>query len=328
MISAREALERLREGNRRFVSGVQNRDRLASQTRRSELVGGQEPFAVILGCSDSRVPVEIVFDQDLGDLFVIRVAGNIVASSQIGSVEFAAERFGTRLVVVLGHSQCGAVRATVEELRRPTKSQSPNLGSIVYRIRPAVEELLGDGAPARSGGSDAAGRTGQRPRLGESSTAWVGNSRRVDPARRVARRRGPVLSRYRGRRVLRGRARRRVRTGGRGRNSISNPDPTGAPLPSACNPSTAPAAAKLRRNRQAVHSRLLGSSGSRSSIAVLISVTTVVIARIASSVSGGACRVAMPGSDDGEERCREERAPTRRAPGSGAARGGRRRYPG
>jgi carbonic anhydrase len=142
MISAREALERLREGNRRFVDGVQSRDTLASQTRRSELVEGQEPFAVILGCSDSRVPVEIVFDQDLGDLFVIRVAGNIVASSQIGSVEFAAERFGTRLVVVLGHSRCGAVSATLEELRRPTKSQSPNLGSIVDRIRPAVEELL------------------------------------------------------------------------------------------------------------------------------------------------------------------------------------------
>ncbi len=142
MISAREALERLREGNRRFVSGAQSRDHLASQMRRNELVAGQAPFAVILGCSDSRVPVEIVFDQDLGDLFVIRVAGNIVASSQIGSVEFAAERFGTRLVVVLGHSQCGAVLATLEELRRPTKSQSPNLGSIVYRIRPGVEELL------------------------------------------------------------------------------------------------------------------------------------------------------------------------------------------
>src|SRR6185295_2027122 len=99
-------------------------------------------FATILGCSDSRVPVEIVFDQDLGDLFVIRVAGNIVASSLIGSVEFAAERFGTRLVVVLGHSQCGAVLATLEELRRPTKNHSPNLRSIVDRIRPAVEELL------------------------------------------------------------------------------------------------------------------------------------------------------------------------------------------
>jgi len=142
MITAREALERLREGNRRFVEGVQSRDTLASQTRRSELVEGQAPFAVILGCSDSRVPVEIVFDQDLGDLFVIRVAGNIVAASQVGSVEFAAQRFGTRLVVVLGHSQCGAVLATVEELRRPAKNQSPNLGSIVDRIRPAVQELL------------------------------------------------------------------------------------------------------------------------------------------------------------------------------------------
>src|SRR6185437_10362814 len=96
----------------------------------------------ILGCSDSRVPAEIVFDQGLGDLFVIRVAGNIVASSQIGSVEFAAERFGTRLVVVLGHSQCGAVLATLEELRRPREAQSLNLRSIVDRIRPSVESLL------------------------------------------------------------------------------------------------------------------------------------------------------------------------------------------
>ena len=142
MISARNALERLREGNRRFASGVPARDTLASRTRRSDLVDGQAPFAAILGCSDSRVPVEIVFDQDLGDLFVIRVAGNIVAPSQIGSVEFAAERFGTRLVVVLGHSRCGAVLSTLEELRRPTASQSPNLRSIVDRIRPSVEELL------------------------------------------------------------------------------------------------------------------------------------------------------------------------------------------
>ena len=115
---------------------------LASQTRRNEVVGGQQPFAAILGCSDSRVPVELVFDQDLGDLFVIRVAGNIVASSQVGSVEFAAERFGTRLVVVLGHSQCGAVLATLEELERPTASPSPNLRSIVDRIRPAVQTVL------------------------------------------------------------------------------------------------------------------------------------------------------------------------------------------
>ena len=140
--AALEALNKLREGNTRFVSGVRSIDTLMSQTRRSDLVAGQEPFAVILGCSDSRVPVEMVFDQGLGDLFVIRVAGNVVASSQIGSVEFAAERFHTRLVVVLGHTQCGAVGATLEELQRPGDSQSRNLRSIVDRIRPAVEALL------------------------------------------------------------------------------------------------------------------------------------------------------------------------------------------
>jgi carbonic anhydrase len=142
MISAQEALERLREGNRRFVSGVRSVDALTSQTQRDELVAGQHPFAVILGCSDSRVPVEIIFDQGLGDLFVIRVAGNIVAASQIGSIEFAAEQFDTRLVVVLGHSRCGAVQATLDELQRPTQDQSRSLRSIVDHIRPAVEELL------------------------------------------------------------------------------------------------------------------------------------------------------------------------------------------
>jgi carbonic anhydrase len=142
MISGSEALERLREGNRRFVSDVRGSAALITQTRRSELAEGQEPFAIILGCSDSRVPAEIVFGQGLGDLFVIRVAGNIVASSQIGSVEFAAERFGTPLVVVLGHSRCGAVLATLEELMRPREKQSRNLRSIVDRIRPSVEGLL------------------------------------------------------------------------------------------------------------------------------------------------------------------------------------------
>ena len=142
MISAQEALERLREGNHRFVMDVRRRDTLTGQTRRRELAGGQEPFAIILGCSDSRVPAEIVFDQGLGDLFVIRVAGNIVAPSQIGSVEFAAERFGTRLVVVLGHTECGAILATLEELGRPSEGQSRNLRSIVDRIRPSVEALL------------------------------------------------------------------------------------------------------------------------------------------------------------------------------------------
>lgn len=142
MVSALDALERLRAGNGRFVSGVRSLDSLMSQTRRNDFVAGQHPFAVILGCSDSRVPVEIVFDQGLGDLFVIRVAGNIVASSQIGSVEFAAERFGIRLVVVLGHTKCGAVQATLEELQRPSATQSRNLRSIVDRIAPAVEGLL------------------------------------------------------------------------------------------------------------------------------------------------------------------------------------------
>ena len=142
MISAREALERLREGNRRFVSGVRGGDIQSTKIQHIDLAAGQEPFAIILGCSDSRVPAELVFDQGLGDLFVIRVAGNIVAPSQVGSVEFAAERFGTPLVVVLGHSRCGAVLATLEELRRPRETQSRNLHSIVDRIRPAVEVLL------------------------------------------------------------------------------------------------------------------------------------------------------------------------------------------
>lgn len=142
MKRALQALERLREGNVRFVAETRSRDAATGTARRHELAAGQEPFAILLGCSDSRVPAEIVFDQGLGDLFVIRVAGNIVASSQVGSVEFAAERYGTRLVVVLGHSQCGAVLATVEELQRPSAKQSRALRSIVDRVRPSVEALL------------------------------------------------------------------------------------------------------------------------------------------------------------------------------------------
>ena len=145
MVSARDALALLRDGNRRFAADVRSRDTLPSRARRIELAGGQEPFAVILGCSDSRVPVEIVFDQGLGDLFVIRVAGNIVAPSQIGSIEFAAEQFGTRLVVVLGHSNCGAIQATLQQLQRPRENQSRNLRSIVEFVRPSVENLLAAG---------------------------------------------------------------------------------------------------------------------------------------------------------------------------------------
>jgi carbonic anhydrase len=142
IVPADDALQRLRAGNRRFVSNRRSSDAFVSHT-------GQQPFAIILGCSDSRVPAEIVFDQGLGDLFVIRVAGNIVAPSQVGSVEFAAARYGTRLVVVLGHSQCGAILATIEELRMPSERQSPNLHAIVDRVRPSVEGLL-----ARASGQD------------------------------------------------------------------------------------------------------------------------------------------------------------------------------
>lgn len=142
MVSARDSLRQLKEGNLRFASNVRGSDAFVSHTRRAELTAGQQPFAIILGCSDSRVPAEIVFDQGLGDLFVIRVAGNIVAPSQVGSVEFAAARYGTRLVVVLGHSQCGAILATIEELRMPTDKQSGNLHAIVDRVRPSIEGLL------------------------------------------------------------------------------------------------------------------------------------------------------------------------------------------
>jgi carbonic anhydrase len=148
MIPAREALQRLREGNRRFVSDASQLDSRASARRCDALVEGQRPFAVVLGCSDSRVPAEIVFDQGLGDLFVIRVAGNVVAPSQIGSVEFAAERLGARLVVVLGHTGCGAVAATLEALRHAGGEASPGLRAIVDRIRPALADLPGAGDEA------------------------------------------------------------------------------------------------------------------------------------------------------------------------------------
>lgn len=132
----------LKEGNERFAAGEPLRVTQSTPEQRTSLTAGQTPFAIILGCSDSRAPVELIFDQNLGDLFVIRIAGNIVAPSGVGSVEFAADQFGTRLVVVLGHSQCGAIKATLDELQRPTEKRSPNLDSIVNRIRPAVQPLL------------------------------------------------------------------------------------------------------------------------------------------------------------------------------------------
>ena len=137
-VSPDDALARLREGNRRFVTGEGN----AVRSWQPGLVDGQQPFAVILGCADSRAPAEYVFDQGLGDLFVIRVAGNIVAPSLVGSVEFAASQFGTRLVVVMGHTQCGAVRATVRALTHADGPGSRNLKSIVDRIAPHLHDLV------------------------------------------------------------------------------------------------------------------------------------------------------------------------------------------
>jgi carbonic anhydrase len=142
MLTAQEALERLKQGNERFAPGETNLTKFLTHQQRSEMMDSQEPFAIILGCSDSRVPAEMVFDQGFGDLFVIRVAGNIVAPSQVGSVEFAADSFGCPLVVVLGHSHCGAIHSTIEALKNPNTPPSANLMSIVNRVRPSVEILM------------------------------------------------------------------------------------------------------------------------------------------------------------------------------------------
>jgi carbonic anhydrase len=142
MTSALDALKSLQDGNRRFVEGMRRGVIHTDDVERSAMLETQSPIAVVLGCSDSRVPVELVFGQGFGDLFVIRVAGNIVAPSQIGSIEFAAEKFGVRLVVVLGHTRCGAVEATLDQMQRSTEGRSRNLQSIVDRIRPALTGLL------------------------------------------------------------------------------------------------------------------------------------------------------------------------------------------
>lgn len=137
-----QALARLREGNQRFVNNVRSVEALVSQHQRASLVGGQKPFAVVLSCSDSRVPSELVFDCGLGDLFVVRVAGNVVAPSIVGSVEFAAATFGTELVLVMGHTRCGAVNATVDALTKGTQALSANVRDIIERISPAVTDAI------------------------------------------------------------------------------------------------------------------------------------------------------------------------------------------
>lgn len=142
MTTANDALNRLKAGNQRFVANVRDISAETNESRRAQILESQQPFAIILGCSDSRVPAEIVFDQGLGDLFVVRVAGNIVTPSLLGSVEFSAVQHGARLVVVMGHTKCGAIQATVGELKQPSSDLSPNLQSIVNCIQPSVEKLV------------------------------------------------------------------------------------------------------------------------------------------------------------------------------------------
>lgn len=141
-VSAYEALERLRAGNKRFREGDHSIEALIRESRQQDFQNGQNPFAVILTCADSRVPVEILFDQGIGDLFVIRVAGNVVAPSLVGSVEYSAVVLNTKLVVVMGHSSCGAVTTTIKVLKKQSKVPSDNIRDIVERIRPATAELV------------------------------------------------------------------------------------------------------------------------------------------------------------------------------------------
>ena len=141
-MNAQQALKLLKEGNFRFAEGASLKITENTVEQRSKLLDKQTPFAIVLACSDSRAPVELIFDRTLGDLFIVRVAGNIVTSALLGSIEFAAQQFGTRLVVVLGHSSCGAVKATIGEIQQPSEKGSPHIGAIVKNIRPAVEPLL------------------------------------------------------------------------------------------------------------------------------------------------------------------------------------------
>lgn len=153
-IPSDEALARLREGNARFANDT--RIVAALMDQRAAHAAEQHPFATVLTCSDSRVPVEMIFDQGIGDLFVIRVAGNVVAPSLIGSVEFAATAFSTRLVVVMGHTSCGAVKATIDVLRGSTDLPSENIRDIVERIRPAVQAVMEAGTQTTDTGLVAA----------------------------------------------------------------------------------------------------------------------------------------------------------------------------
>jgi carbonic anhydrase len=151
-ISPAEAIQRLKDGNQRFYTGMRSVEPLLSHLKMRELAqNGQKPFAIVLTCSDSRSPAEMIFDQGLGDLFVIRVAGNVVAPSLLASIEFAAANFGTPAVLVLGHTQCGAVKATFNNVRNPREAiPSHNLAELIGRIRPAVEVVVHEEDPRGS----------------------------------------------------------------------------------------------------------------------------------------------------------------------------------
>jgi carbonic anhydrase len=129
---SQDELSRLNEGNDRYISGRTSSKDFARE--REDLLKGQKPYAIIVTCSDSRVPPELIFDESLGQLFVIRVAGNVVDPDVLGSIEYAVEHLHCHLLIIMGHESCGAVKATIEGGKVP-----PNIGALVYKIKPAVK---------------------------------------------------------------------------------------------------------------------------------------------------------------------------------------------
>lgn len=141
-VSPDEALQKLMEGNKRYVENQMTGTKLCDLTTRSGLAKSQKPYAIILTCSDSRVPPEIVFDKGLGEIFVVRVAGNVPDPVVLGSIEYAAEHLGSPLIMVLGHERCGAVKATVDAKGKSTGS--PNIDAIVKTVAPNVKTAAKD----------------------------------------------------------------------------------------------------------------------------------------------------------------------------------------